>query len=79
MLCGVAKKDGTPGEVLTFLKKIGSKGGKSRAKKYGTKTLRRWAIESGAGRPPKGKARVLPVTKRTKGGRPTGRGGKRTQ
>lgn len=51
----VPRKD-TPGdEVRDFLRKIGSKGGKARAKKYGTKTLRKWAKESGAGRPPKRK------------------------
>ena len=46
----------TPGdEVREFLRKIGSKGGKARAKKYDTKTFRKWAKESGAGRPPKHK------------------------
>jgi hypothetical protein len=49
----VSKKD-VPGDgVLEFLRKIGSKGGKARAKKYDTKTLRQWAKDSGAGRPPK--------------------------
>jgi hypothetical protein len=49
-------KDDTPGdEVRDFLRKIGSKGGKARAKKYDTKTLRKWAKDSGAGRPPKHK------------------------
>lgn len=52
---GVPRKD-TPGdEVREFLRKIGSKGGKARAKKYDTKTFRKWAKESGAGRPPKHK------------------------
>jgi hypothetical protein len=51
----VPRKD-TPGdEVRNFLRKIGSKGGKARAKKYDTKTFRKWAKESGAGRPPKHK------------------------
>lgn len=49
------RKD-TPGdEVREFLRKAGSKGGKARAKKYDTKTFRKWAKESGAGRPPKHK------------------------
>jgi len=49
----VPRKD-TPGdEVRDFLRKIGSKGGKARAKKYNTKTFRKWAKDSGAGRPPK--------------------------
>ena len=49
------RKD-TPGdEVRDFLRKIGTKGGKARAKKYDTKTFRKWAKESGAGRPPKHK------------------------
>jgi hypothetical protein len=52
---GVPRKD-TPGdEVREFLRKIGSKGGKARAKKYDTKTFRKWAKDSGAGRPPKHK------------------------
>jgi len=51
----VTNKD-TPGqEVRNFLRKIGSKGGKARAKKYDTKTFRKWAKESGEGRPPKHK------------------------
>jgi len=42
----VPRKD-TPGdEVREFLRKIGSKGGKARAKKYDTKTFRKWAKES---------------------------------
>jgi hypothetical protein len=45
----------TPEEVLKFLRKIGSKGGAARAKKYDTATFRKWAIESGAGRPRKQK------------------------
>jgi hypothetical protein len=40
-------------EVREFLRKIGSKGGKARAKKYDARTFRKWAKESGAGRPPK--------------------------
>ena len=51
---GVLRKD-TPDEVREFLRKIGSKGGKARAKKYDTKTFRKWAKQSGAGRPPKHK------------------------
>ncbi len=38
-------------KVLEFLRKIGSKGGRARAKKYDTETFRKWAKESGAGRP----------------------------
>ena len=41
----------TPNEVLKFLRKIGRKGGDARARKYDTATFRKWAIESGAGRP----------------------------
>ncbi len=52
---GVRGKDTPSGEVHEFLRKIGSKGGKARAKKYDTKTFRKWAKESGAGRPPKHK------------------------
>jgi len=49
----VSKKD-TPGDdVREFLRKIGKKGGKARAKKYDTETFRKWSKESGAGRPPK--------------------------
>ena len=49
-------KDDTPSkEVRDFLRKIGQRGGKARAKKYDTKTFRKWAKESGAGRPPKHK------------------------
>jgi hypothetical protein len=52
---GVPRND-TPGEeVREFLRKIGSKGGKARAKKYDTKTFRKWAKQSGAGRPPQHK------------------------
>lgn len=40
-------------KVLDFLRRIGSKGGKARAKKYDTDTFRKWAKESGAGRPRK--------------------------
>jgi hypothetical protein len=43
----------TPDEILDFLRKIGSKGGKARAKKYDTAAFRKWAKDSGAGRPPK--------------------------
>jgi len=51
----VPRKD-TPGdEVRDFLRKIGTKGGKARAKKYDTKTFRKCDKESGAGRPPKHK------------------------
>jgi general stress protein YciG len=39
--------------VLSFLKKIGSKGGKSRAAKHDKATLRRWGKKGG--RPRKGK------------------------
>lgn len=52
---GVRGKDTPSNEVREFLRKIGSKGGKARAKKYDTKTFRKWAKESGAGRPPKHK------------------------
>ena len=52
----MTKKLPPPQEVLDFLKKIGSKGGKSRAKKYDTATLRKWSRESGAGRPRKQRA-----------------------
>jgi hypothetical protein len=49
----VSKKD-APGDVVReFLRKIGKKGGKARAKKYDTETFRKWSKESGAGRPPK--------------------------
>jgi len=48
-------KDKTPAAVRKFLGKIGSKGGAARAKKYDTATFRKWAIESGAGRPRKQK------------------------
>jgi len=50
MISCVAK---TPDEILQFLRRIGSKGGKARAKKYGTAAFRKWAKDSGAGRPPK--------------------------
>jgi hypothetical protein len=50
----VAKGE-VPDDVIEFLRKIGSKGGKTRAKKYNTKTFSKWAKESGAGRPPKHK------------------------
>jgi hypothetical protein len=75
-MAAVTKSARPPKEVLDFLKKIGSKGGKSRAKKYGTATLRKWSKESGAGRPRKritggnpaqtkaGKARNLPGSKK---------------
>lgn len=46
-------KPKAPDEVLEFLRKIGQKGGKARARKYDTKTFRKWALVSGAGRPPK--------------------------
>jgi hypothetical protein len=49
----VAKEKTPRDEVREFLRKIGSKGGKARAKKYDTATFRKWAKESGAGRPPK--------------------------
>jgi hypothetical protein len=52
-MAGVTKRTPPAKEVLDFLKKIGSKGGKSRAKKYDTATLRKWSKESGAGRPQK--------------------------
>jgi hypothetical protein len=52
---GVPNKDTARGEIRAFLRKIGSKGGKARAKKYSTKTIRAWAKKSGAGRPPKRK------------------------
>lgn len=42
-------------EIRDFLRKIGRKGGKTRAKKYDTKTFRKWAKDSGAGRPRKHK------------------------
>ena len=47
-------KNGAPGDdVREFLRKIGRKGGRARAKKYDTETFRKWSKESGAGRPPK--------------------------
>lgn len=49
----MAKKDLPGDDVREFLRKIGSKGGKARAKKYDTNTFRKWSKESGAGRPPK--------------------------
>jgi hypothetical protein len=52
-MTAVTKSARPPKEVLDFLKKIGSKGGKSRARKYDTATLRKWSKESGAGRPRK--------------------------
>ena len=52
---GVPRKDTPADEVREFLRKVGRKGGKARAKKYDTKTFRKWAKESGAGRPPKHK------------------------
>jgi len=45
----------TPAAVLKFLRKIGRKGGAARARRYDTATFRKWAIESGAGRPRKQK------------------------
>jgi hypothetical protein len=75
-MMAVTKSARPPKEVLDFLKEIGSKGGKSRAKKYGTATLRKWSKESGAGRPRKqitdgnsaraksGKARNMPGSKK---------------
>jgi hypothetical protein len=48
-------KDMPGDEVRDFLRKIGRKGGKARAKKYNTETFRKWSKESGAGRPPKPK------------------------
>lgn len=41
------------GEVLAFFQEIGSRGGKTRAKKYSPKQLSAWARKGG--RPPKGK------------------------
>jgi hypothetical protein len=49
----MSKKDLSGDDVLEFLRKIGRKGGKARAKKYDTNTFRKWSKESGAGRPPK--------------------------
>ena len=49
----MSKKDIPSDDVREFLREIGRKGGKSRAKKYNTKTFRKWSKESGAGRPPK--------------------------
>jgi hypothetical protein len=51
----VPRKDTPNDEVREFLRKIGSKGGKARAKKYDSKAFRKWAKDSGAGRPPKPK------------------------
>ena len=62
MLPSVTKKVHPSEEVLAFLKKIGSKGGKTRAKKYGAETFRQWAIESGAGRPRKHKTKGEPAS-----------------
>jgi hypothetical protein len=42
------------GEALKFFKRVGSKGGKSRAKKYSAKQRRKWARLGG--RPPMKKA-----------------------
>ena len=49
----MAKKKTPSDAVREFLRKIGSKGGKARAKKYDSATFRKWSKESGAGRPPK--------------------------
>jgi len=49
----VSKDESPRNEVREFLRKIGSKGGKARARKYDTQMFRKWAKESGAGRPPK--------------------------
>ena len=49
----MSKKDVPVDDVREFLRKIGRKGGQARAKKYDTKTFRKWSKESGAGRPPK--------------------------
>jgi len=49
----VSKKDAPGDDVREFLRKIGRKGGKARAKKYDTETFRKWSKEAGAGRPPK--------------------------
>ena len=49
----MSKKDAPGDDVREFLRKIGRKGGQARAKKYDTKTFRKWSKESGAGRPPK--------------------------
>jgi hypothetical protein len=51
----VPKKDSPGDDVREFLRKIGRKGGKARAKKYDTETFSKWSKESGAGRPPKKK------------------------
>jgi general stress protein YciG len=51
----VSKKGAPSDDVREFLREIGRKGGKARAKKYDTKTFRRWSKKSGAGRPPKRK------------------------
>ena len=48
----MSKKDLPGDDVREFLRKIGRKGGKARAKKYDTNTFRKWSKESGAGRPP---------------------------
>jgi hypothetical protein len=69
-MTGVTKRISPPKEVLDFLKKIGSKGGKSRAKKYDTTTLRKWSKESGAGRPRKQRTEDNPA--RTKAGKARG-------
>jgi len=49
----VSKSDAPGDDVREFLRKMGRKGGKARAKKYDTETFRKWSKESGAGRPPK--------------------------
>jgi hypothetical protein len=56
---GVPRDDRPSQELRELLRKIGSKGGKARAKKYDTKTFRKWAKESGAGRPRKRKKEGL--------------------
>lgn len=49
----MSKNDATGDDVREYLRKIGKKGGKARAKKYDTETFRKWSKESGAGRPPR--------------------------
>jgi hypothetical protein len=69
-MAAVTKSARPPKEVLDFLKRIGSKGGKSRAKKYDTATLRKWSKESGAGRPRKQRTEDNPA--RTRAGETRG-------
>jgi len=47
----VLTRESLSDEERKFLRDIGSKGGKARARKYSTKVFRKWAKESGAGRP----------------------------